>query len=202
MATCYGGSEKTAGPMIPMSWWCLTTVIPPLSDPWILKVYFDDEGFRIVCMLELAEGSGEITLTTSDPAVQPFIDCRYLEHPRDRERLRDAVRISLDIIDHGSFVDIVERILSPTAEDLVSDETLDEWMMANVFIGQHLSGTCKMGPASDEKAVVDQFGQVHGIENLRVADASIMPDCIRANTNLTAIMIGERIADWIANGNQ
>jgi choline dehydrogenase len=56
-----------------------------------------------------------------------------------------------------------------------------------------------MGPDNDGMAVVDQYGRVHGIEGLRVADASIMPDCIRANTNLTTIMIGERIADWIAN---
>jgi len=72
-------------------------------------------------------------------------------------------------------------------------------MLNHVWIGQHLSGTCKMGPDSDPMAVVNQHGQVHGIEGLRVADASIMPDCIRANTNLTTIMIGERIADWIAN---
>ncbi len=81
----------------------------------------------------------------------------------------------------------------------MSDEALDAWMMENVSIGQHLSGTCKMGPASDPMAVVDQFGRVHGIEGLRVADASIMPDVIRANTNLTTIMIGERIAHWIAS---
>ena len=56
-----------------------------------------------------------------------------------------------------------------------------------------------MGPDSDPMAVVDQRGKVHGIDGLRVADASIMPDCIRANTNLTTIMIGERVADWIAN---
>jgi len=56
-----------------------------------------------------------------------------------------------------------------------------------------------MGPDNDPMAVVDQRGKVHGIDGLRVADASIMPDCIRANTNLTTIMIGERIADWIAN---
>ncbi|MCH8226032.1 MAG: mycofactocin system GMC family oxidoreductase MftG, partial [Chloroflexi bacterium] len=69
----------------------------------------------------------------------------------------------------------------------------------NVGIGQHLPGTCKMGPSSDNMAVVDQYGRVHGIDGLRIADASIMPNCIRANTNLTTIMIGERIADWIAS---
>ena len=54
-----------------------------------------------------------------------------------------------------------------------------------------------MGPASDNMAVVDQYGRVHGMEGLRVVDASIMPDCIRANTNVTTMMIGERMADFI-----
>ena len=56
-----------------------------------------------------------------------------------------------------------------------------------------------MGPENDPMAVVDQRGKVHGIDGLTDADASIMPNCIRANTNLTTIMIGERIADWIIN---
>jgi choline dehydrogenase len=160
---------------------------------------FAEEGIRLTCMLERAEGAGELTLTTPDPNVQPNINCRYLEHPRDLSRLREAVRIGLDILDHESFENIVDGLISPTEEDLVSDDTLDLWMLKNVWIGQHLSGTCKMGPDNDGMAVVDQYGRVHGIEGLRVADASIMPDCIRANTNLTTIMIGERIADWIAN---
>ena len=149
-------------------------------------------------MLELAEGSGSLSLTTSDPKVQPYIDCRYLEEPNDRARLREAVRIALRIMEHKSFENILDGLISPTEEDLVSDETLDEWMLKNAWIGQHLSGTCKMGPRTDPMAVVDQYGRVHGMDNLRVADASIMPDCIRANTNLTTIMIGERIADWMS----
>ena len=58
-----------------------------------------------------------------------------------------------------------------------------------------------MGPSSDPMAVVDQYGKVHGLEGLRVVDASIMPDCIRANTNVTTLMIGERVSDFIQNGN-
>jgi len=160
---------------------------------------FDNEGIRLTCMLELAEGAGELTLTTADPTVQPNINCRHLEHPKDRERLREAVRIAIKFMEHRSFDSIVDGLLSPTAEDLASDETLDQWLLKNVWIGQHLSGTCKMGPSSDTMAVVDQYGRVQGIDGLRVADASIMPDVIRANTNLTTIMIGERIADWIAS---
>ncbi|MGH2542616.1 MAG: GMC oxidoreductase, partial [Ardenticatenaceae bacterium] len=69
-----------------------------------------------------------------------------------------------------------------------------------ITTGQHLTSTCKMGPASDPMAVVDQYGTVHGLQGLRVADASAMPDCVRANTNVTTMMIGERIADFMAHG--
>ena len=158
-----------------------------------------EEGIRFTCMLELAESAGELQLNSADPKEQPFIDCRYLEAPRDRERLREGVRIIIDMMEHESFKDIVEELISPVESDLESDETLDQWMLENVWIGQHLSGTCKMGPDSDPMAVVDQYGRVHGIQGLRVADASIMPDVIRANTNATTIMIGERVAAWVAN---
>ena len=84
--------------------------------------------------------------------------------------------------------------------ELASDAALDDWLMANSGTSHHVSGTCKMGPASDDMAVVDQQGRIHGLENIRVADASIMPDCIRANTNATTIMIGEKVADYIRTG--
>ena len=160
---------------------------------------FAQEGIRFTCMLELAEGAGEITLQENDPTVQPYINCHHLEHSRDKERLREAIRIGVKLMDHEAFKDILDELIDPTPADLVSDAALDNWMLRSVWIGQHLSGTYKMGPSSDGMAVVDQFGKVHGIDGLRVADASIMPDCIRANTNLTTIMIGERIADWIAS---
>ena len=72
--------------------------------------------------------------------------------------------------------------------------------MREATTGQHISGTCKMGPDSDDMAVVDQYGRVHGMENLRIVDASIMPDCIRANTNVTTMMIAERVSDFIKEG--
>ena len=63
--------------------------------------------------------------------------------------------------------------------------------------GYHPCGTAKMGPVTDPLAVVDQFGRMHAIEGLAVADASIMPTVPRANTNLTSIMIGEMVGEWI-----
>ena len=79
---------------------------------------------------------------------------------------------------------------------MVEDEgMLREFLRARVNHLVHPVGTCKMGPPGDPAAVVDAAGRVYGVEGLRVADASIMPNIPRANTNLTAIMIGEKIAD-------
>ncbi len=115
-------------------------------------------------------------------------------------RMREMVRTAVQLAQHEAFRDIVEERIEPTDAELASDEALDEYLMREVTTGQHISGTCKMGPASDAMAVVDQFGRVHGLQNLRVVDASIMPNCIRANTNVTTMMIGERIADFIRQG--
>jgi choline dehydrogenase len=160
---------------------------------------FAEEGIRFTCILELAVSSGEVRLAATDPDAQPIINCRYLEDPWDRERLREAVRMSIEFMEYEAFRNILAGLISPAEQDLLSDSTLDAWLLENVSIGQHLSGTCKMGPSTDPLAVVDQYCRVRGIEALRVADASVMPDVIRANTNLTTIMIGERVADWIKN---
>ena len=102
---------------------------------------------------------------------------------------------------HPSMENIVEHRLEPTDADLETDDALDLWIKKNVGTGHHISCTTKMGPKSDRMAVVDQYGKVHGINNLRVADASIMPDCVRANTNVTVMAIGEKMADFIKEGN-
>ena len=157
---------------------------------------FDAEGARFHCILEYAVGAGEVRLASSDPTVQPLLDYRYLRDPWDRARLREAVHICLRLLEHASFKKIVVERLEPTDEDLASDAALDAWMLRIVTNTTHCSGTCKMGPASDPLAVVDQYCRVHGLEGIRVADASVMPNIIRANTNATTIMIGERVADW------
>ena len=161
---------------------------------------YPGEDFRFTCMLELAAGSGVVRLASTDPHVQPSLEYRFLEEASDRRRLREAVRICVELVEHGSYRDIMEERLDPTDDDLASDDALDEWMARNVTTSQHLCGTCKMGPSSDPSAVVDQYCRVHGLEGLRVVDASIMPDVIRANTNATAMVIAERVADWMREG--
>ena len=159
------------------------------------------EGIRFTCILELAYGSGNLKITSTDPNVQPELNYNYFQDdPRDLERLREAVRKCIEVLEHDDYKPIVKQMLEPQPADLVSDDTLDFWLKRNVTTTHHISGTCKMGPDSDSMAVVDQQGNVKGLQGLRVADASIMPDCIRANTNCTTIMIGERVADWIMQG--
>jgi choline dehydrogenase len=157
-------------------------------------------GYGMVACLYLAEGAGEMGLLDSDPRVQPYLDYNYLVTDWDRARMRESVRICIDISEQAGMADIIKGPMDPNQTDLESDDALDAWLLRNVRTSHHISGTCKMGPDSDDMAVVDQFGKVRGVEGLRVADASIMPDCIRANTNVTAMVIGERIADFIKNG--
>ena len=157
-------------------------------------------GIRMLAILNLAVGSGELRLTSADPSVQPSLDYRYLEDEFDRRRLREAIRMCVKLGQDEGFKDIIEERIEPTDTELASDDALDEFMRREVTTGQHISCTCKMGPSNDSMAVVDQYGKVHGLQNLRVVDASIMPDCVRANTNVTTMMIGEHIADFIRQG--
>ena len=157
----------------------------------------EGEGIRFTCIIELALGAGELKLASTDPYEQPLLDYRYLEEPWDRERMREGVRLCLKLLDGEEYRKFVEECISPTEEELASDDALDQWMLQNVTTTQHISGTCKMGPSSDGMAVVDQYCRVHGLEGLRVVDVSVLPDCVRANTNATTIMIAERVADWM-----
>ena len=158
-------------------------------------------GIRMTGGIQLASGAGELRLNSTDPNEQPVLEYHYLENEFDVKRLRDMVRMCVELGEHESFKDIIEERIDPKDSDLVSDEAIDAWMRREVTTSQHISCTSKMGPASDPMAVVDQYGKVHGLEGLRVVDASIMPDCIRANTNVTTMMIGERVSDFILQGN-
>ena len=108
-----------------------------------------------------------------------------------------CVRLCARLLEHEAYQDIVAQRLAPSDQELASDNALDAWLLQHVTTTQHISGTCKMGPASDPLAVGDQHCRVHGLTGLHVADASVLPDVIRANTNATTIMIAERVADFI-----
>ena len=157
-------------------------------------------GFDVQALLYLAVGAGKITLASNDPHVQPVLDYNFLAEEFDLRRLREAIRLIISLIEHDDYREIIAERIAPTDTDLATDAALDRWLAGVVSTSHHVLATCKMGPASDPMAVVDQYGNVHGLDGLRVADASIMPDCIRANTNATSMAIGERVADFVRQG--
>ena len=150
--------------------------------------------------LYLALGKGELKLQSPDPDVQPSLDYNYLQEAEDRRRLREGVRLCLELVDMKEFEKVVGERVNPDDAALASDNALDEWLMRSVSTMHHISCTAKMGPDSDPMAVVDQHGRVKGVQSLRVVDGSIMPDCTRANTNVPIMMMAERIADFIKAG--
>src|SRR5262249_32969033 len=123
---------------------------------------------RFSCALELPTSAGELHLASTDPHVQPQFNYRYLEDPWDRQRMREAVRLCLQLAEQQTFHDIITARIAPTDQELASDAALDTWLLRTVGTARHISGTCKLGPASDPTAVVDQYGRGHGVQGLRV----------------------------------
>ena len=158
----------------------------------------DDGTARVSCVLELPEGSGWVRLASADPAVQPEFNYRYFEHPEDTRRLRDGVRMAATMLETAAYGGVCEGRIAPTDEVLNDDDSLDLWMKRTVGSARHVSGTCKIGTDDDPMAVVDQRCKVRGIDGVWVADSSVMPVVPRANTNASAIMIGERVAEWLS----
>ena len=169
------------------------------QSPWGGGDYAELGVLMVIC-LDLAVGAGSLELRCGDHCIQPKLDYNFLVEPFDRKRMREGVHIGLELAASPQYGKLLEERIAPDEADLESDDSLDAWMMRTVGTSHHISGTCKMGPASDGMAVVDQYGRVHGLDGLRVVDASIMPDCIRANTNATTLMIGERVSDFIRSG--
>ena len=153
---------------------------------------------RISCVIELPAGAGFVRLNSADPAVQPKFDYRYFSHPEDMRRMRDGIRLAVKMLETDAYKDVSDGRVTPTEEILTDDDALDLWIRQTVGSARHVSGTCKIGPDSDPLAVVDQQCRVKGFQGLWIADSSVMPQVPRANANATAIMIGERVADWAA----
>ena len=152
---------------------------------------------RFHVILERPVGSGSVTLASPDANEQAVIDLRYLEDPHDLERSREGVRIAAWLGREPAFAPVFEERTAPNDAQLEDDSALDRWILGTVGSAPHLMGTARMGLASDDMAVVDHRCRVHGLQGLRVADASVFPEHVRANTNATVVMIGERVGRWI-----
>ncbi len=154
---------------------------------------------RISCTLGLPDGAGYVRLASADPKVQPAFNYCYLQHPNDRRRVREGLRLALRLLASDAYKDVADYRIHPTDAILADDDALDRWIRQTVGTARHVSGTCKMGPDSDPMAVVDQYCRVKGVQGLWVVDASMMPRIPRSGgAHATVVMIGERVVDWIA----
>ena len=154
-------------------------------------------GVGVSLCLYLALSQGELRIQSNDPRQPPYLDFNLLADPFDRARLREGFRMCAALFRHEAFDQVIQERFAPSDDVLNRDDALDSWMKREVVTAHHVSSTCKMGPSSDSLAVVDQYGRVYGVDGLRVVDASIMPDTVRANLNLTVIAMAERAADFI-----
>ena len=157
-----------------------------------------DPRIGISTLLMHAASAGELRLASTDPDTQPAIDLGFLREAEDRARMRAMIGLALELGASHALDDLRGPLAQPDAPDLASPEALDAWLGRNVLTSHHPSGTCRMGSASDPLAVVDGAGRLHGVDGLRVIDASIMPDCPRVNINATTMMVADKIADTIA----
>ena len=137
---------------------------------------------------------GQVRLRSSDPLDAPVIDPNYLSDPEDLALQVEGVRIARKIADAEPLDALLQSELSPGAHAL-SDAALGVAIRATSTTVWHPVGTCRMGLGDD--AVVDALLRVHGLRNLRVVDASVMPQITSANTNLPIIMLAEKAADMV-----
>lgn len=153
-----------------------------------------EHGFQAHVGSMRSPSRGRIHLKSKDPRQHPSILFNYMSTEQDWQEFRDAIRITREIMNQPALDPYRGRELSPGL-NLKSDAELDAFVREHAETAFHPSCSCKMG--EDDMAVVDGQGRVHGLEGLRVVDASIMPEIITGNLNATTIMIGEKIADRI-----
>jgi choline dehydrogenase-like flavoprotein len=169
-----------------------------------LPLLYDDSGRDLklmarkgyschVCVLR-PKSRGRMTLRSADPDAPPRIDLNFLTQEEDRRCLVDGIRLVRRILAAPAFDEYRGREINPGAE-AQSDEEILARAKERLGLVYHPVGTCKMG--SDEMAVVDDQLRVHGLEALRVVDASIMPTLIGGNTNAPTMVIAEKAADLI-----
>ncbi|MDQ3350103.1 MAG: GMC family oxidoreductase N-terminal domain-containing protein [Acidobacteriota bacterium] len=135
---------------------------------------------------------GSVTLASTDPAVHPRIDINFLESRADVDALVAAVELCREVGAARAFDKLRRRELMPGN---LGRAAMEDFVRNGATTYFHPAGSCKMGP--DALAVVDGTLRVHGVQGLRVADASIMPTITSGNTNAPSIMIGERAVDLI-----
>uniref|UniRef100_UPI003F497E9A choline dehydrogenase n=1 Tax=Ensifer adhaerens TaxID=106592 RepID=UPI003F497E9A len=159
------------------------------------------EAFQVHCTVETSYSRGVLRLRSANPAEAPLMQFNYLSDERDMQTFREGVGLVRELIASRPFDAFRGAEIEP-GEAVKSKEALDEWIRLRATTAFHISSTCAMGRSDDPNAVVGPDLKVHGVEGLRVADASIMPVVVTSNLNASAMMIGERAADFCLGRSQ
>lgn len=175
----------------------LLTAAPLAAWPYLepFKQPFDD-GFACRTVLLHPESRGRVELTNGNPAHAPKIFQNFLACEQDWESIRASIRYIREIARQPSLAPYIEKEIAP-GPTCNSTEAIDAFIRKTAITVHHPASTCRMGQADDPMAVVDSQMRVHGVDKLRVVDASVMPDLTSGNINAPVIMIAERAADFI-----
>lgn len=158
-----------------------------------------EHGIMLMVSLLRPVSRGWLTLASGQPQSRPVLHPAFLEDRSEVQTLMAGVRETRRILAMSPIAEYLGVERTPGA-DVQSDADLERAIRATLSTVYHPVGTCKMGPSTDPQAVVDARLRVHGVKRLRVADASIMPDIIGGNTSAPSMMIGERLASFILDG--
>ena len=155
-----------------------------------------EHSFQVHIDLLRPESLGRVAARSADPRQPPSIQFNYLQSPRDREDFRVSVELLREILNQKALDPYRGAELFP-GPDVRGKDQIDAWVRQAIETCYHPVGTCRMGSANDRTSVVDDELRVHGIDGLRVVDASIMPSIVSGNTNAPTIMIAEKASDMI-----
>ena len=156
----------------------------------------DRHGYQLHASLNQPKSRGQITLKSSNPYDYPKIQFNYLEDEYDLKETVKCIHVARKILSQNSMKPFAGKEIGP-AENAQSEEEIKQYIRSKAETAYHPSCTLKMG--IDDMAVVDEKLKIHGLENIRVADASVMPEITSGNLNAPTLMIGERAADFITN---
>jgi len=175
-----------------MSYWDLT------GSPDFQAMLGMDSVVVLTCGVHQPESRGEVALISADPTIPPAVHLNLLSERRDTDRLVEGVRRCAAVAGHEAMADFVgDRLLFDG--DIDDDAAVAGYVRAVVAPWYHPVGTCRMGPAGPDTVVGDDL-RVHGVDRLRVVDASIMPTIVRSPPNLTTIAIAEQAAQLMGAG--
>ncbi|KAF1782901.1 FAD/NAD(P)-binding domain [Phytophthora cactorum] len=156
----------------------------------------DGHAMMLHCTPLRATSRGYIKLRSANPRDRPVIQPNYLATETDRVDLRNGVRLTREVLKQRAFDEYRGEAISPT-DEVQSDAEIDAWIRQYASTDYHPSSTNRMGKETDLDSVVDAQTRVHGLEGLRVVDASIMPNNVSGNLNAPTIMLAEKAADII-----